>query len=157
MKSYFVKLYQYNVWANKKVINCLKKQQVEDDKALTLMSHTLSALCIWLARIEDRSTEPFPLWKKYSLIELEGMAETIGQQWLQFIGTHETFERELVYHNYVGLPYKNKVENIMIHLVNHSTYHRAQIAILLRQKGFEPVNTDFITYDRVITDQLKDE
>jgi uncharacterized damage-inducible protein DinB len=44
----------------------------------------------------------------------------------------------------------------MIHLVNHSTYHRAQIAILLRQQGFEPVNTDFITYDRVITKQLPD-
>jgi uncharacterized damage-inducible protein DinB len=45
----------------------------------------------------------------------------------------------------------------MIHLVNHSTYHRAQIATLLRQGGLEPVNTDFITYDRVVTGQLKDE
>jgi uncharacterized damage-inducible protein DinB len=44
----------------------------------------------------------------------------------------------------------------MIHLVNHSSYHRAQIAMLLRQKGFEPINTDFITYDRVITGQLKE-
>ena len=45
---------------------------------------------------------------------------------------------------------------IMIHLVNHSSYHRAQIAMLLRQNGFEPVNTDFITYDRVITGQMKE-
>jgi uncharacterized damage-inducible protein DinB len=156
MKTYFLKLYQYNVWANKKILACLAAQHVEDEKVLTLMSHTLSALCIWLARIEDRSTESFPLWKKYSLDELESMAANIGASWLQFIDTHDVFDRELVYNNYVGLPYKNKVENIMIHLVNHSTYHRAQIAILLRQKGFEPVNTDFITYDRVISGQLKD-
>lgn len=120
------------------------------------MSHTLSALFIWLARIQDQSTEPFPLWKKYTLDELDNMASTIGQNWLSFIDTNENFNRELVYTNYVGLPYANNVENIMIHLVNHSTYHRAQIAILLRQKGFEPVNTDFITYDRVITGQLND-
>jgi uncharacterized damage-inducible protein DinB len=156
MKSYFLKLYQYNHWANKKVINCLKAQQVMDEKILTLMSHTLSALFIWLARIQDQSTEPFPLWKKYELDELENMASTIGQNWLAFIEANENFNRELVYNNYVGLPYKNNVENIMIHLVNHSTYHRAQIAILLREKGFEPVNTDFITYDRVTTGQLKD-
>jgi len=156
MKPYFLKLYQYNDWANKKVINCLKTQRVADDKILTLMSHTLSALFIWLARIQDQSTKPFPLWQKYNLTELENMASTIGQNWLSFIDENENFNRELVYNNYVGLPYKNNVESIMIHLVNHSTYHRAQIATLLRQQGFEPVNTDFITYDRVITGQLKD-
>jgi uncharacterized damage-inducible protein DinB len=61
----------------------------------------------------------------------------------------------MTYKNYVGEDYTNNVEMIMIHLVNHSSYHRAQIAMLLRQKGFEPINTDFITYDRVITGQLK--
>lgn len=156
MKKYFLKLYSYNDWANKKVINCLKKQQVADDKVLLLMSHTLSALYIWLARITGKSAEPYPLWKQYSLAELEVMCNEIGQHWLAYITEHESFDRELSYNNYVGDPYKNNVENIMIHLVNHSTYHRAQVATLLRQNGFEPVNTDFITYDRVITNQLPD-
>jgi uncharacterized damage-inducible protein DinB len=56
----------------------------------------------------------------------------------------------------VGDSYTNNVEMIMIHLVNHSSYHRAQIAMLLRQKGLEPINTDFITYDRVITGQWEE-
>jgi uncharacterized damage-inducible protein DinB len=156
MKEYFEKLYSYNDWANKKVIGCLKKQQVGDDKILTLMSHTLSALHIWLARITGNPTDAYPLWKQYSLMELEAMSEAIGKKWLAYISENERFDWELSYNNYVGDPYKNKVENIMIHLVNHSTYHRAQVATLLRQKGFEPVNTDFITYDRVITGQLPD-
>ena len=84
------------------------------------------------------------------------MAEEISTLWLDFVTGQESFNRSLTYNNYVGDPYVNNVENIMIHLVNHSTYHRAQIALLLRQKGFEPVNTDFITYDRVITGQLPD-
>jgi uncharacterized damage-inducible protein DinB len=44
----------------------------------------------------------------------------------------------------------------MAHLVNHGTYHRGQVAVLLREKGYDPVNTDFITYDRVLRGQLKD-
>ncbi|MCZ8355094.1 MAG: hypothetical protein O9340_10185 [Cyclobacteriaceae bacterium] len=157
MKDYFLKIYKYNVWANKKVINTLKKQQVVDKKILTLMSHVLSALNIWLARIENRPTEPYPLWQIYDLDQLEEMADDIGARWLLYIERNEKFDGVLIYKNYVGLPYENKIENIMIHLVNHSTYHRAQIAILLRQAGLEPINTDFITYDRVITGQLKDE
>jgi uncharacterized damage-inducible protein DinB len=154
MKAYFLKIYKYNQWANKRVIKCLATQQVADEKTLTLMSHVLSALNIWLARIEGRSTASYPLWHQYSLEQLQDMAHEIGQKWLAFIDAHESFNRELTYTNYVGEPYINNVESIMIHLVNHSTYHRAQIALLLRQNGFEPVNTDFITYDRVITGQL---
>lgn len=131
-------------------------QEVRDEKILTLMSHILSALNIWLARIQDRPTAPYPLWKQYSLDELEQLSEDCGQGWLDYVNSSDSFDRQLTYTNYVGEPYVNNVENIMIHLVNHSTYHRAQIAILLRQQGFEPVNTDFITYDRVITGQLPD-
>jgi len=33
--------------------------------------------------------------------------------------------------------------HLMQHLVNHSTYHRGQVAMMLRQVGGEPVQTDF--------------
>jgi uncharacterized damage-inducible protein DinB len=92
----------------------------------------------------------------YSLPQLATMAEEAGKKWLHFVESETNFNRALTYTNYVGDPYTNNVEMIMIHLVNHSSYHRAQIAMLLRQKGFEPINTDFITYDRVITGQWKE-
>lgn len=156
MKEYFLKLYQYNVWANKKVLECLTRQKVTDEKILTLMSHVLAAQFIWLNRIKGLPPSPYKLWHQYSLEELTKMAGEVGQNWLEFVRNNDDFGRELTYNNYVGDPYVNKVENIMIHLVNHSTYHRAQVALLLRQNGYEPVNTDFITYDRVITNQLSD-
>ena len=156
MKEYFLKLYQYNAWANKKVVECMKRQQVSEDQPLLLMSHLLSALFIWLNRIKGLPTSPFPLWEQYKLSELETMAQDSSRNWLEFIEHNDNFNRELTYTNYVGDPYINNVEQIMIHLVNHSTYHRAQVALLLRQHGYEPVNTDFITYDRVIRGQLKD-
>jgi uncharacterized damage-inducible protein DinB len=156
MKEYFLKLYQYNAWANRKVIDCMKRQQVDHDRSLLLMSHLLSALFIWLNRIKGLPTSPFPLWEQYKLSELETMVEDSSRNWLEFIESTDNFNRQLSYNNYVGDPYINNVEQIMIHLVNHSTYHRGQIAVHLRENGYEPVNTDFITYDRVITGQLKD-
>ena len=156
MKEYFLKLYQYNAWANRRVIGCLERQAVNDEKILSLFSHLLSAQFIWLNRIKGLPTTPFPLWKVYELHELKSMVDDSAKNWLTFIRETGSFDRILKYNNYTGDYYENNVEHIMMHLVNHGTYHRGQIALLLRQKGFEPVNTDFITYDRVQLGQLKD-
>lgn len=156
MKEYFLKLYQYNAWSNARVLKCLQRQKVEDEKILTLMGHIVAAQFLWLHRIKGLPAPDVKLWGTYTLDQLKPMIEDAGKKWLQFVESQDDFNRELSYTNYVGQPYTNNVETIMIHLVNHSSYHRAQIAMLLRQKGFEPINTDFITYDRVIRGQWKE-
>ena len=156
MKEYFLKLYQYNAWSNKRVLNCLQQQNVNDEKILTLMGHIVAAQFLWLHRIKGLPAPDVKLWGNYTLNQLKTMADDAGKKWLNFVESQDSFNRELSYTNYVGEPYTNNVETIMIHLVNHSSYHRAQIAMLLRQKGFEPINTDFITYDRVIRGQWKE-
>jgi uncharacterized damage-inducible protein DinB len=156
MKEYFLKLYQYNAWSNARVLNCLQRQKVDDEKILTLMGHIVAAQFLWLHRIKGLPPPDVKLWGTYRLEQLISMADDAGKKWLQFVESENNFNRELSYTNYVGEPYTNNVEMIMIHLVNHSSYHRAQIAMLLRQKGFEPINTDFITYDRVIRGQWKE-
>ena len=156
MKEYFLKLYQYNAWSNARVLKCLLQQNVNDEKILTLMGHIVAAQFLWLHRVKGLPPPDVKLWGSYSLEQLKSMAMEAGKNWLNFVETETNFNRELTYTNYVGEPYTNNVEMIMIHLVNHSSYHRGQIAMLLRQKGFEPINTDFITYDRVIRGQWKE-
>jgi len=156
MKSYFLKLYQYNAWANRRVLSALSRQQINDPKMLSLMGHIVAAQFLWLHRIKGLEPPDVKLWGDYTLDRLIELADKAGREWLEFVESTDNFNREMTYHNYVGDLYTNNVEMIMIHLVNHSSYHRAQIAMLLRQNGFEPINTDFITYDRVMTGQLKD-
>lgn len=156
MKKYFLKLYQYNAWATKRVIGTLVRQKVEDPKILSLLGHVVAAQFLWLHRIKGLPPPDVKLWGDYTLEQLISMAEDAARKWLEFVESTDNFDREMTYRNYVGEPYTNNVEMIMIHLVNHSSYHRAQIAMLLRQTGYEPINTDFITYDRVITGQLKE-
>ncbi len=154
MKKYFLKLYQYNAWANQRVLNCLERQNVTHEKTLSLMGHIGAAETLWLHRVKGLPKPNVKLWDNYSITELEAMLEKVDHQWLEYIQANENFDRELSYTNYTGDPFVNNVEMIIIHTANHASYHRAQVAMLLRQNGFEPVNTDFITYDRVVRGQL---
>lgn len=156
MKKYFLKLYQYNEWANNRVIKCLTEQQVKDEKVLSVFGHVLAAQFLWLHRIKNLAPPSVKLWGEYNLDTLQKMVKDANQQWTEFIDSNESFDREMTYTNYVGDLYTNNVETIMMHLVNHCSYHRAQVALLLRQKGFEPINTDLITYDRVLRGQWKE-
>lgn len=155
MKKYFAKLYQYNAWANERVLGTLVRQNVHDEQILSLMGHIVAAQFLWLHRIKGLPAPDVQLWGKYLLSQLRELSEKAGKQWLEFVEATEDFNREMTYKNYVGDDYTNNVEMVMIHLVNHSSYHRAQIALLLRQKGLEPINTDFITWDRIMTGQLQ--
>jgi uncharacterized damage-inducible protein DinB len=116
----------------------------------------IAAQFLWLHRIQGLPPAEVKLWGDYKLDQLVSMSADITQRWIQFVTDTDDFNRDLSYTNYVGDPYVTNVEMIMIHLVNHSSYHRAQVAMLLRQKGFEPINTDFITYDRILRGQWKD-
>lgn len=52
------------------------------------------------------------------------------------------------YRSSQGTPFQTSVGDILMHLASHGAYHRGQIALLLRQAGAEPLNTDFITFVR---------
>jgi uncharacterized damage-inducible protein DinB len=155
MKSYFLKLYQYNEWANRRVLNAILEQMVTDEKILSLFSHQMVANFLWLHRVKGLPPPPYELWKTYSTDVLTKMVNEASADWLTFIKDNDTFDRVLKYNNFTGDYFENNVEHIMMHLVNHGTYHRGQIALLMRMRGYRPVNTDFITYDRVISGQLK--
>jgi len=58
------------------------------------------------------------------------------------------FDARVEYKNAAGEKYTNSVKDIITHVINHSTYHRAQIAQLIRQSGGEPAKTDYIVYQR---------
>ena len=155
MKDFFVKWYNYNAWANDRVLTALQQQRVEDEKILTLMNHILTAQFLWLNRIESLPPPEHKLWSTQKISRLREMATEAANRWNTFIASHEKFSRQMTYHNYTGDLFTNDVEQIMIHVVNHGTYHRGQIAMRLRELGLEPVNTDYITYERVLTGQLK--
>jgi uncharacterized damage-inducible protein DinB len=47
-----------------------------------------------------------------------------------------------------GEKFANTIKDIIVHVINHSKYHRAQIAQLISLSGGEPAKTDYIVYQR---------
>jgi len=72
-------------------------------------------------------------------------SEGFGQQ----IQRRNDIEDEIInYTNTQHQAFHNKANDILLHVFNHGTYHRAQIASEMRKNGIEPINTDYITFVR---------
>lgn len=149
MKEYFLKMFKYNNWANKVVIEKLKQISNPPDKILELMGHIVLAEKTWLGRIKGSYDNIF--WKKISLEEISEQEKVNFNEWTNFLKKikEDEFESSINYMNSKGNFYKNPVKEILVHLLNHSSYHRAQINLLLRQNNFEPIMIDFIVYTRL--------
>ena len=79
------------------------------------------------------------------------MIDDNHKSWAEFLnGLHpEDFQRMIAYKNSKGDSYENLLEDILAHLINHGTHHRAQIGQQLKLAGLENLpNTDYIFYIR---------
>lgn len=149
MRPYFTDLIKYNDWANHRVLATLTEAG-DQKEATKLFSHLISAQIIWLNRIKDLPTSPFPLWEEYKLTELSTMTRESTTNWLNYIKEHRmnTFEEMIFYTTTKGDKKESTIREIITHVINHSTYHRGQIANILRQNNIEPPVTDYIAYCR---------
>ena len=156
MKEYFLRLYRYNQWANQTYLDALAPISEVPERVMLLFSHVLTAQNNWLNRIKGIPHEPMPIWDYKTLQELHALADINAALWLEFLeaSTEESLSKMVHYTNMQGLPYETLASDIIIHVANHGTYHRAQFALILREHAIAPPNTDYITYTRVISHQL---
>ena len=54
----------------------------------------------------------------------------------------------VAYTNSSGTAFETPLRDILTHVVNHGTHHRAQIALVLREAGIAPPATDYIYFVR---------
>ena len=152
MKKYFRDLFKYNDWANQHVLITLENNSIKNVQVTVVFGHLISAQIIWLNRIKELPTSPFPLWEQYKVRELKSMLEESSRNWLNYLDEHqlETFEEMIYYSNSKGIKYESTIGDIITHVIAHSAYHRGQVATLLKDEGIQPPVTDFIHFKRVI-------
>ncbi len=104
-----------------------------------------------MRRWKGESPTSAPVWlSSASRSELLAKLAEVESERAQFLKhlTDEQLEAPIVYRTLNGQEYRNKLADLVRHLVNHSTYHRGQVATQLRQLGTAPPSTDFIQYRR---------
>jgi uncharacterized damage-inducible protein DinB len=145
MKSFFTRLFEYNHFMNKALIGAIvERNDLVSDKSLEWINHILNAHQIWNSRIA-RDQPPYGVWELHGLDELSAINESNHQSSITIIRNTE-LANIIDYTNSKGATFKNSVRDILFHIINHSTYHRGQIAVDFRQTGIEPLETDYDAY-----------
>lgn len=149
MKNHLKDLLEYSHHSNIKIIEKFNDGDLHfviPDSTKSLFSHILNAQSIWNGRMEANK-EKVDVWKILNDEKLVEIENENYRKSLELLDSKDLNE-EINYQNSKGEQYRNSVQEILIHIVNHSTYHRGQIAVEFRQKGIEPVVSDYIFYKR---------
>jgi uncharacterized damage-inducible protein DinB len=116
---------------------------------LQTLVHVYRAERMWLARIEGQVVD-FRVEGDDTLPALASNWPALGQKWVNWSAalTDESAHSELTYRDLRQNPWTQPLWQIILHVVNHSTHHRGQVAGFLRALGHTPPNTDSITFAR---------
>jgi uncharacterized damage-inducible protein DinB len=155
-------LYEYDRWANNRVlqaVSVLSAEQFTRDlgggfgSVRDTLVHTIGGEWIWLeywkepphssALLEELRKrrdalfhpETFP-----NVAALQSKWMEVDKEQAEFVNrlTNESLEKML--------PFRTtqiRLAHLMQHLANHSTYHRGQVALMMRQLDAQPLATDF--------------
>lgn len=111
--------------------------------------HLSGADWVWLERFHGRSPREMPAG--YELLDLEALARKwheveAGQDAFIAALTPESLSEPLSYVSFAGDSFTREIGDTLLHLANHGTYHRGQVATLLRQLGHKAASTDYLRF-----------
>jgi uncharacterized damage-inducible protein DinB len=157
-KQDILTLYQYNQWANAKILGAAANVTTEQFLAGAsyphgglrgTLTHTLFAEWIWRNRWEGVSPTFRLQPEEFSTLEsLQTRWREEEQKLMKFVEevTDEALNQTLHYKNTRGVPQKSILWHLMAHVVNHGTQHRAEAAALLTDFGCSPGDVDLIYF-----------
>ena len=161
MKELLSDLVQYNMWANQKLSQFLRQQDhalLEKEISSSFKSikstllHIWDAQEIWLGRLEGRSMTFFPSkFFEGSMEEVfNGLLNSSSDFLTYMANTDPNLYNEICYYKTTkGLEHQQLRREIIVHCMNHGTYHRGQIITICHQLGITDLQaTDYIFYLR---------
>jgi uncharacterized damage-inducible protein DinB len=150
----FRKLVAYNQWADERILRAIDGLSA-DELARPVeayfgtlgknIKHILMAQRVWLAR-----------WKGQPPVKLDA---SIAEPWPEaYAATHAEFrafveplaagdfDRVVAYANSRGERFEVPLAQLVTHVVNHGTAHRAETGLLLERIGRSPGDLDFVYF-----------
>ena len=155
------RLYDYNGWANERVLESLRpigqdiftsNKQASHASIRGIIAHIAAAEWIWLERWKGSSPVSLLPESEFETVEVASQRlRTIDHDLHEFTSrlTQSDIDGSRGYMTTEGKAYSNVLSDMLLHLTNHSSYHRGQITTLLRQCGAVPQSTDFILFIRL--------
>lgn len=149
MKEFFKELFEYSHHFNQEMADVFNKNlhKTRDlEKSIKLFSHILNAHQIWNNRVDPKQTN-FGVWEIHLPQNLKKIDQLNFENSLVILDKFD-LNNTINYSNTKGQPFSNSIQVMLFHVINHSTYHRGQIATDFKLHGLDPLVTDFIAYKR---------
>ena len=155
-------LYNYNYWATDRVLQATRRAgnisftasypELYYGSLQGTLAHILTAEWIWRKRCQERispstllDTSAFPILDKLEARINEEQGYTLA--YLESL-TDLDLAQTISYKSTKGQPYQNTLWELLVHVVNHGTQHRSEIAMVLTKLGYSPGDLDMVVYFR---------
>ena len=160
MKDYLRLFYAYNVWANHRVLDtcaALTASQLAAGEGSSTaqpsirdtLVHTMGAQAVWLARWQGVAGVTLPSPGDFpALADIRRHWDDVEARTHGYVAAidEDTLRETLRYLNRRGQPFEYPRWQTMVHLVNHGTQHRAEVAALLTALHHSPGDLDLLVY-----------
>ena len=150
-------LFVYTIWADRTLLSALRGVAPEDlDRDLgssfpslfATMGHILGAERVWLSRFVGSPLHLPSLSRYPDFAALETAFEDFWPQLEAYLASlrPEDLSRDLTWTNTLGVTRTLALSGLLLHFVNHSSYHRGQLITMLRQLGYPAPGTDLVYF-----------
>ncbi|MDX2268865.1 MAG: DinB family protein [Bryobacter sp.] len=151
---------EFSLWASLQVLEAarsLPEDALQLDRGnsfggiLSTLAHIFQADRLWLKRFQNPGQAAGTLAQPGESFHLDLLAE----QWPGVLRDFATWTKEqspealaepLHWINLKGEAKSEKRYKILLHIVNHGTYHRGQVVTMLKQAGVAVPSTDLVYY-----------
>jgi uncharacterized damage-inducible protein DinB len=149
MKSYFIRLFEYDRFANLQTLGLILQADASG-KPVQLMAHLIAAQQTWLMRCKGLPNPGGPLWPDTMPTQMTDLIEGVNHNWVDYLYTlqPDDFNQIVSYKNTKGESFKNTLSDILAHVINHGTHHRAQAGQYLKRDDMPLPVSDYILYVR---------
>ena len=141
-------LFEYDNWANRLTIQALDGAM--SDKARRVLAHLLITQQEYFERLYGKDSTGFDFWPDLDLSQCRDLAAGISENFALLLQASDesVLERIASYKTSEGSPHSNTFRELLTHVLLHSSIHRGNIVLKMREDGFEPPKIDYILYLR---------
>lgn len=141
-------LFAYNDWANRRIVAAVRSAASE--RSLQILSHLLITENEYYERLYGKDSTGFEFWPVMSIDECGDLARTTAERFEKLLRRFDEGGLEFTsrYKTSEGDEKVNDYREMLTHVLFHSSIHRGNIMLKLREDGFVPPQIDYIIYLR---------
>ncbi len=152
-------LFDYNYWARDRQLEaCAVLSQAEFHRSTgngcpsagDALTHLVGVEWLWLERLRGRSPKALPPAESFpDVAAIAGRWRSVEADMREYLARldEQVLACPLTYTNLRGEAWSYPVWRVLLHVINHQTYHRGQVNTLLRQLGKKAAPLDLLIAD----------